>query len=250
MEMDGRLKGYGLSGNTLKILAAFTMLIDHIGAVLLPEVTLLRIIGRIAFPLYGFMIAEGCTFTKNRLRYFLSIFGLGVACQAVYFLYSRDTEMGILIAFSLSVLVIYALQAFKEALFAAEGHRGRQCLTLVVFLLAVIGVRLFNRTFDMDYGFWGCMTPVLASVFRSPRQNPSPYFERLDRVAVHVLMLGIGLVILAFVYGKIQAYALLALPLLMLYSGKRGKWKMKSFFYIFYPAHLVLIEAVSMLLQK
>ena len=42
--------------------------------------------------------------------------------------------------------------------------------------------------------------------------------------------------------------ALLALPLLMLYSGRRGKWNMKYFFYIFYPAHLAILQGIAWLL--
>ena len=60
-------------------------------------------------------------------------------------------------------------------------------------------------------------------------------------------MLGLGLLLLAWELGSIQFYALMALPLLMLYSGKRGKWNMKYFFYVFYPAHLVLLEVLVMI---
>ena len=56
----------GLSNDRLKIIAAAAMLIDHIGAYLLPQVRILRIIGRIAFPIFAFMIAEGCRYTKNK----------------------------------------------------------------------------------------------------------------------------------------------------------------------------------------
>jgi hypothetical protein len=47
---------------------------------------------------------------------------------------------------------------------------------------------------------------------------------------------------------SIQVYSLLSLPVLMCYSGKRGKWKMKYFFYIFYPIHLAALEGLHMLL--
>lgn len=212
----------------------------------LPDALVLRIIGRIAFPIYAFMIAEGCEYTKNKLRYFLSVFVLGVACQIVYYIYDGGTDMGILITFSLSILVIYAMQYLKEAIFDSERYRGRQYIAILIFLLAIAGVYLLNRYIDIDYGFLGCMIPVFASVFRQTKLNPSPYFEKLDSLTVHVFMLGIGLVILSCVSGGIQFYSLYAIPLLLLYSGKRGKCKMKSFFYIFYPAHLVVLECVSM----
>ena len=65
---------YGLTGNALKIIAAISMFIDHMGLIFFPGVELFRILGRIALPIFAFMIAEGCKYTKNRLRYFLSVF--------------------------------------------------------------------------------------------------------------------------------------------------------------------------------
>ena len=73
--------GFGfLNGNALKYIAALTMLIDHAGLLLFPRNILFRIIGRLAFPIFAFMIAEGCRYTRNKLKYFLSVFILGFAC--------------------------------------------------------------------------------------------------------------------------------------------------------------------------
>lgn len=242
------IEHFALSSNAIKIIAALSMLIDHIGIILFPNVAILRIIGRIAFPLYAFMIAEGCAHTKNKLRYFLNVFVLGASCQVVYYLYDSSMYMGILITFSLSILVIYAMQYLKEVLFAPENSHGRHCTAVLLFLAVIGGVYFLNKHFYIDYGFWGCMTPVFASVFRKPSLNPSPQLDRLDCSLVHVFMLGIGLIMVARMSGGIQFYSLLGLPLLMFYSGKRGRWKMKSFFYIFYPAHLAVLEYVSIVL--
>ena len=63
-----------LSGNALKIIAAVAMTIDHVGLMFFPQLKVLRIIGRIALPIFAFMIAEGCRYTRNKLRYFLTVF--------------------------------------------------------------------------------------------------------------------------------------------------------------------------------
>ena len=65
---------------------------------------------------------------------------------------------------------------------------------------------------------------------------------------MRLVMLGIGLVVLSTLSGIIQVHALLSLPLLLLYSGKRGKVNLKYFFYIFYPVHLALLQGLAMLL--
>ena len=73
-----------MSAFVLKLLAAACMLIDHAGLLLFPSQTWMRAVGRLAFPLFAYFIGEGFYYTKNRLRYFLRIFLLGVACQIPY----------------------------------------------------------------------------------------------------------------------------------------------------------------------
>lgn len=75
-----------------------------------------------------------------------------------------------------------------------------------------------------------------------------PALEKLDRNLVHVLAMAVFMVPLALHLGTWQWWSMLALPFLKLYSGKRGKYKMKYFFYIFYPAHLLVIQGLFLLL--
>lgn len=219
-----------LSGNALKILAALFMTIDHIGVILFPRVTILRILGRLALPIFAFMIAEGCKYTRNRKKYFGMVFGLGAVCQVVYYLFDGSLYFSILITFSLSILMIYALQHWKEK---------KTVLSGLVFLASVTVVYLLNQVLTIDYGFWGCMLPVFAAL---------PHRTEYDRNPVSITLLGLGLLPLAHSVGGIQIFSLLALPLLYCYSGKRGKANLKYFFYIFYPVHLVVLEGMAMLL--
>ena len=98
-----------LSGNQLKLIAMITMTIDHVGMVIFPGVMILRIIGRLAFPIYAFMIAEGCRYTRNRRRYFLTMAGVGAGCQVVYYIVDSSLYQCVLVTFSLSLLIIFAL---------------------------------------------------------------------------------------------------------------------------------------------
>ena len=68
------LKKVKFSGTQLKIIALLSMLVDHIGCVLFPKVTAFRIIGRLAFPIFAFLIAEGMVHTSNWKKYFLRLF--------------------------------------------------------------------------------------------------------------------------------------------------------------------------------
>jgi hypothetical protein len=82
-----------------------------------------------------------------------------------------------------------------------------------------------------------------------PENCTSATLKKLDNNFVSVLALGIGLLPLINEVGFVQKYSLLALVPLLLYSGKRGKLRMKYFFYIFYPLHLVVLEGIYILTQ-
>lgn len=220
----------GLTGNQLKLIAAAAMLLDHAGILLFPRIQLFRILGRLAYPIFAYMIAEGCRYTKNKLRYFCMLFGLGTACQLVYYFFSGDTYLNILLTFSVSVLLIYALQA---------SWKSGKALWSAVFAAGIVAAVGLDRLVTIDYGFWGIMIPVMIG-FAHIRQFPR---------WAEVLMLGLGLVLLGADMGGYQHYALLSLPFLLCYSGKRGKGNMKYFFYIFYPVHLAVLQGITMLLN-
>lgn len=223
------------SGNLLKLIAALTMLIDHMGLMFFPQHPIFRILGRLSFPIFAFMIAEGCHYTKNRLRYFLSVFLLGAICQTVYYVFSHDTYLNILLTFSCSIPLIYLLQEWK-----ARKH----LLFMLPFAAAVAVMFVLNQHVTLDYEFWGMIVPVFAALCYPPRgEKPGAGHHFLA-----VGLLGVGLLLLAAHSESVQYYSLLTLPLLLLYSGKRGKGNFKYAFYLFYPLHLVALQAIAWLL--
>ena len=228
------MKKFGLTNNQLKIIAMVAMLLDHVGKVLLPQYQILQIIGRLAFPIFAFMIAEGCYYTRNKIRYFLTIFLLGTGCQAVYIIWEKSLYMNILLTFSLSIILIFSLENYKNT-------KEKRIKILMVFaiiavlLIAVmLPVILINQGFVIDYGVCGVLLPVV--IFYSPSKIRKLLFSALVLI---VLTLDLG--------GGIQWFSLLSIPLLALYNQKRGKYNIKPLFYIFYPAHLVVIYLISVL---
>lgn len=224
----------GLSNNQLKILAMVAMTLDHVGAYLFPHVLWLRLVGRLAFPVYAFMIAEGCRHTRSPARYLGCLAGLAAVCQIVYFVAMGSLYQCIMVTFSLSVglilLVRYARQkqSFLSWLLVGMG------VALAAFLCHGLPSLLPGTDYGVDYGFIGVMTPVL--VYLWGKKLPQ------------LIALAVCLVFLCFSSWVGQIFALLAVPLLALYNGTRGKWKLKWFFYLFYPVHLVLIYFIGMLL--
>ncbi len=236
-----------LSGNMLKIIAAVAMLFDHMGLMLFPHIIAFRIIGRLAMPIFSFMIAEGCRYTKNKLRYFLTVFLFGVVIQIVYFLFAKQTYMSIFITFSVSILLIYILQALKVTLLSDGASVFQKISVTALFFIALLGVYLLNKVIVMDYRFYGCIMPVSAALLHAPKGVSSKLFKIVDHLPFQLLAM--GFVILAMAKEKnIQYYAFLSLVPLLFYSGKRGRVNMKYFFYIFYPAHLVVLQLIAFII--
>ena len=238
-----------LNANALKFLAAAFMLVDHIGLIFFPQELLWRIVGRLSMPLFAFALSEGCRYTKNKTKHFFFLFALAVFCQIVYYFFDDgNLYMSILVTFSLSVLTIYSLQFFKKTLFAEHTDSLDKGLSFALFATVVFCDYALCKTLTMDYGFWGIMLPVFASIFDF-RGIPAPTFlQKLDCLPARVFSLSLGLIFLAFSFGGIEFYAFLAIPILLLYNGEKGKWKTKYFFYIFYPLHLALLQGIFMFL--
>lgn len=236
----------GLSGNALKIIAAVSMLCDHLGLIFFPDVLWLRIIGRLAFPIFAFMIAEGCRYTKNKLRYFLSVALLGSVCQIAYVVTDSELYVGILLSFSVSILLSYLLFELYKSIFA--GRIVKSALLGAAFAASVTAVYVFCTYFSVDYGFWGCMMPVAASLTHIP-DGVWDKWSKIDRPFVRVLTMGLCLLVYAIDRGGYRLFSLVSIPVLLAYSGKRGRWRMKYFFYIFYPLHLVVLWGIYMLIR-
>lgn len=215
----------GLTGNQLKLIAMLTMTCDHVGMQLFPQLLWLRMIGRLAMPIYAYMIAEGCRHTRNRKQYLLRLLGMGALCQAVYFLALGSLYMCILITFSLSVLLICGVDRVRAGRnwgwFAVP-------MAAVFFLCTVLPDFLPGTDFGVDYGLTGVLLPVL--IYGGGTRG---------------LLLGLSLV--ALKYGGVQWLAFLAVPLLLLYNGQRGKANIGKLFYWYYPVHLVVIYGISIL---
>ena len=244
-------QGRGLSASTLKILACVFMLIDHVGFILLPDLLILRVIGRLAYPIFAYFIAEGCRYTRNKLKRFLLVLGLAVLCEGVYFFMMGEPEGGILLNFCFAILLIYQVQAIKKAL--ARGKWGVAILWLLLLMASAAGVYVFiEEVLYVDYGFWGVLIPVW-TVLPDYKEGEAPkWLERFSNRWVKLALFSGGLLLLCISRGlfeNIQSFSLLALPLLALYNGLPGRKGLKYGFYIFYPAHLAVLWVIAAILE-
>lgn len=220
---------FRLNGNQLKLIAMVAMTADHVGLQLLPQWGFLRILGRLAMPLYAYMIAEGCRYTRSRGRYFGSVALMGLGCQIVYFFFMGSLYQCILVTFSLSIGLIYLMDRAQGAGKIPVALLGT---ATVWFLTEMLPGMLPATDFRIDYDFWGVMLPVMIYLAKDRKQA--------------LVLLAAGVTMLACHFGGNQWYGLLTIPLMALYDGTRGKANIKRLFYLYYPAHLAVIYLLSL----
>ncbi len=244
---------FGLSAFSLKILAAVTMTVDHVGAYLLPDIAILRVIGRLAFPLFAFFIAEGCRYTRNRARRFLLVLGLALVCEASYLIISRELTGTALLTFSCSIPIIYALQAFKRAL-VRRGTAVRYAVGIFLSVAVLAGTVVLGYVVSLyvpiDYGFPGVLLPVTASLLDYREGEAPACLKQVDHHPLRLGLFAVGLLAVWYFRGHtdLQFYSLLALVPLAFYNGRPGSRRFKYWFYIFYPAHLAVIWLIGTLM--
>lgn len=202
----------------LKCIAIVSMALDHTGAVLYPSQIWLRCLGRIAFPIFCFLIVEGFFHTHDIRRYMgrLGVFALiseipyDLAFRGVPLEYAhQNVFFTLLIGIGMVVLL----------------ERNREWPVKAVILLLAMWLAVLIRS---DYNFRGVLLIFVFYIFHESRW-------------LAVTAGGFW----NFLYqGVIQKYGVLSVLPLALYNGERGR-KMKYFFYIFYPAHLLLLYGIS-----
>ena len=231
-----------LSNNMLKIIACITMLIDHMGVILFPNLFILRIIGRISFPIFAFLLAEGCFYTRNKLRHFIVISSFAVVMQVVLYIATKITDFSIFVHFSIAVGICYIIDFIDE--FIRNKKIIISILTILCCLLLISSIVLIDKNtnyFYSNYGLYGIFLPVFMYRVRK-------YFKNIH-MFINILLICIALVLMNhFRAYNYQLYGMFSCVFILLYNGKKGKYNLKYLFYIFYPLHMVILYAVAMLL--
>lgn len=230
----------GLDGGVLKGIAAALMLTDHVGAILLPEVPVLRCVGRLAFPIFAFFIAEGYAHTRDFGRYFRRLAILAVVSEIPFNLENGAvfdlTRQNVLFTFCLALLTLRGLEALGR-----ERGFGRWAGCGLVLAAGFAAGELLRT----DYGGWGVVTVALLQLCRDGKY--AKLWLLLAMAAVNGL--GMGSLTVPVFGGEmpIQIFAVAALPVIWLYNGRAGPKGLRRAFYVFYPAHLLVLEGIRTL---
>ena len=220
-----------MNATRLKVIGIVSMTIDHIGYFLFPQMTILRIIGRLAYPIFAYMIAEGCRYTRNKMRYFCTVLAIACVCSVATYFAERSLYQSIFTTFSCAMILIFSLTAAKEATERAEKIFWGVCTMMLVFLYFAVFQLWMIPGLETDYGFLGIITPVLVWLGRSKAEK--------------LAGLTIGLCLLSVEFGMVQFFSLAAVILLYFYNGERGNHRLKWAFYTYYPLHIAVLYGIS-----
>jgi len=206
---------------TLKIIAIASMLVDHIGAILFPQYLGLRIVGRIAFPIFAYTLVEGFMHTHDVRKYMLRLGALALISEIPFDLAFSGSvcsfgRQNVFFTLFLGVLMLYLLLKSQTA------FGGFFC---------VLAILLLSEFLNTDYSSMGLLMIYWFYQFRDNKI---------------MKLLGVAFINL-FLMGNIQAYAVLALIPIAMHSGQQGP-KCKTFFYGFYPVHLMVLVLIRLIM--
>lgn len=218
-----------MTSSGLKGLAIFTMLVDHVGCVLFPEAGWLRGIGRLSFPIFCFLISEGCYYTGNLPRYLGRLALFALLSEIPYDLALRGTW---LFPNSQNVFFTLFLGLSAGGLYSRLGRERPFFCMLGAGLLAALSV--FLRT---DYSWYGVLLIFWFVLCRNVQEWNGLQNKAAAIIGFFILNLGFSCLTGAY----IQLLAGLAAAPIGLYTGKKGKALPKYVLYGFYPAHLLCL---------
>lgn len=208
-----------MSSFSLKIIAIIAMTLDHWNVILGGPIYM-RILGRLSFPIFSFLIGEGYRHTKNKKKYFVKIFLYSILLQMpVYFFYSKEEKLNIFFTLASGILLLSILENNKMS-------------NVIKYFCALI-LLIISEYLKFDYGSYGIISIFIFYKFKEKKMLISFLF----------LLVNIVYIVSGKIF-SIQIFSLFSLIFIFKYNGKEGK-KNKQFFYLYYPTHILLLYLLS-----
>ena len=246
----------------LRLIGMLTMVIDHVGSFLFPRLTILKIIGRISFPIFAFLCAEAMHYSSKKERYIIVLAAFDIVISLVIYLFTGQNFGSVFSCLAISALIIYLLQnkriwvrilsviPFMYAIFASLHFTPIVMQYGIYGVLMIVGFYLIRRiltiygeknnidntSFNFPFYYSLCSTLYLVALSLIS-YNGSSFFE------TYLPSGGMSF--------RIQSYAFMSGIFILFYSGKKGyssKW-FKIFNYAFYPLHVLIILLIQIIMQ-
>lgn len=237
MPMSGYIEAeYGLSQEMLKLIACLCMLTDHVGVAIYPQLPFFCAVGRLAFPIFCFLLSEGFYLTHSRKKYMLRILIAALLSEipfdmALYGFFPYNQHQNVMLTLLLGLLALDAMEYFERPIWK-----------VVVTLPFVFAAEALSA----DYGQWGiALIVLLGAACKMPNR-------RIIQCIIIILFCGFmpyNRVAFEGINIPIQLFGGMAAMPIAFYSGKKLTYNktIQSMFYLFYPAHLAVLWAIRII---
>lgn len=234
-----------LNGNQIKLIAIIAMTIDHLAWAIFPGsqavcyVFALHVVGRLTAPIMWFFIAEGCHYTRNMKKYIGRLFAFAFVSHFAYAFAFGIPFVPLSTGVFNQTSVMWSLTWAAVLIYiCSQEHIPQWIKTVSIIVICLI-------SFPSDWSSIAVMCPLFLYTHRNRFK-----LQAMDIVLWSFVYAAVYFIFLDKLYGVLQMFTFLTIPILSQYNGERGKWKgMKWFFYIYYPAHLIVIGLIRLALH-
>lgn len=225
----------------LKIIAMISMILDHLKyAIPLTKGFATLYLGRIAFPIFAFLISEGFVHTHSRPKYMIRMLVFAIISQLPFHLFAHNlihskAILNVMFTFEIALCGLCIIDLFKKqnGLFKLLDY-----IITVVSLMIILVIAYFIHP---DYTWYGVSCVWIFYIFRKSKILTTLGYIVLD--IIYYLSLGFGF---KEDY-KVILFSLIPIVFILFYNGKQGR-KLKYFFYVFYPVHLLILYFIGIYL--
>jgi hypothetical protein len=212
------------------------MTIDHIGAVLLPQYLILRVIGRVSFPIYCFLLVNGFLHTSSVKKYIIRLSIFAIISEIFFdktffgsFVYVNHQNVFFTLLIGMVMLAGIEWLRKKISCIADKSDGGIIIISYTLEGILVIIACATAYFFQTDYSFYGIL---MIYWFYALRFNKiiMGFFQAYTNLGM---------------MGGIQGFACAALIPIYMYNGEKGNADYKWWFYIYYPLHLFVIGMIK-----
>lgn len=240
---------HGISSFTLHIIAMFLMLCDHLWATVLSQYAWLTWVGRLAYPIFAFMLVEGYFHTHNLKKYMGRLLFWAILSELPFNLMYGGSliypfHQNVLWTFLLGLLCIIVIEKIRK--------KGKPLLTIITFLLSAAAFYVLGFLTMADYFGYGIWMVLVFYLFRG-RKWWCLLGQFIGLYWVNVMLIG-GLSVPVQIFGHEifivqQSMACLALIPIWLYKEKQGAYNkiIQTGFYAFYPVHMLILSLAALL---
>ncbi len=238
-----------MSSFVIKIIAIITMFCDHFSDSIIGHLSILNVIGRIAFPLFAFQLVIGYCHTHDVKKYGLRLFVFALISQVPFsiLMYIMNSSLWMLNVFFTLLLGLIALYIYDSN------------LNKFLKWLLIISVIAIAELINVDYHAWGVILILFIRLF-CPKFNDNNFHNVKKNIKDCIFIFGmLILCIIRYIpYFNILPqnwlvseilFTFIPTIIMLFYNGKKGP-SLKYFFYIFYPAHLLILDFVTLLFKN